>query len=202
MGFVEFHNAKDSYIWDKFLEGNTSAFEVLYERNISLLANYGKRLSRDQEMVKDAIQDVFVDLWRNRSNLGRTDSIKNYLLKALRRNLVKKLVAAKNTYAKNHSAESLLDVFESSHDFTLMTLEFESEKVRQVNELLAGLPARQKEAIYLRFYNGLNFKEIAGIMGISQQSAYNMVFRAMETLREKVLSAAVIIVLMAILGLV
>jgi len=201
MGFVEFHNAKDSYIWDKFLEGNSSAFEILYERNISLLANYGKRICPDKEIVKDAIQDVYVDLWRNRSNLSRTNSIKYYLLKALRRNLVKKLVAAKNADTKNHSADAVLEVFETSHDFTLMALEIESEKIRQVHDLLNGLPARQKEAIYLRFYNGLNFTEISSIMGISQQSAYNMVFRAIESLREKVVSAAVLIFIIALLGL-
>jgi RNA polymerase sigma factor (sigma-70 family) len=202
MGFVEFHNAKDSYIWDKFLEGNSSAFEMLYERNVSLLANYGKRMCQDKEMVKDAIQDVYVDLWRNRSNLGRTDSIKYYLLKALRRNLVKKLVAAKNADAKNHSAKTESEVFETSHDFTLMTLEFESEKIRQVNDLLDSLPARQKEAIFLRFYNGLNFTEISSIMGINQQSAYNMVFRAIESLREKATSTTILLLIIAISELV
>jgi RNA polymerase sigma-70 factor (ECF subfamily) len=198
MGFVEFHNAKDSYIWDKFLEGNSSAFEILYERNVSLLANYGKRICQDKEMVKDAIQDVYVDLWRNRSNLGRTDSIKYYLLKALRRNLVKKLVAAKNADVKNYSAKAESEVFENSHDFTLMTLEFESEKISQVNDLLDSLPARQKEAIFLRFYNGLNFTEISSIMGINQQSAYNMVFRAIESLREKATSTTILLLIIAI----
>jgi len=200
MGFVEFHNAKDSYIWDKFLEGNSNAFEILYERNISLLANYGKRLCQDKELVKDAIQDVYVDLWRNRTNLGRTDSIKYYLLKALRRNLVKKLVSAKTAEAKKYCANDGSEAFETAHDFTLMTLEFESEKIRQVHDLLDGLPARQKEAIYLRFFNGLNFTEISSIMGINQQSAYNMVFRAIESLREKVVSAPVILLLITLLA--
>ncbi|MDZ7608131.1 MAG: sigma-70 family RNA polymerase sigma factor [Cyclobacteriaceae bacterium] len=176
---------------------NSSAFEILYERNVSLLANYGKRICQDKELVKDAIQDVYVDLWRNRSNLGRTDSIKYYLLKALRRNLVKKLVAAKNADTRNQSAEDVLASFETSHDFTLMALEIETEKIRQVNELLDSLPARQKEAIYLRFYNGFNFTEISSIMGINQQSAYNMVFRAIESLREKVASTTILLQIIA-----
>jgi len=198
MGFVEFHNAKDSYIWDKFLEGNSSAFEILYERNVSLLANYGKRICQDKELVKDAIHDVYVDLWRKRSNLGRTDSIKYYLLKALRRNLVKKLVAAKKTDSRSQSTEEAITSFEKSHDFMLMASEIETEKIRQVHDLLDSLPARQKEAIYLRFYNGLNFTEISSIMGINQQSAYNMVFRAIESLREKVAYSTILLHIFAL----
>jgi len=200
MGFVEFHNAKDSYIWDKFLEGNANAFEILYERNISHLANYGRRMCQDKELVKDAIQDVYVDLWRNRSNLSRTDSIKYYLLKALRRNLVKKIVAVKNTEVMKRSENLVLETFETSHDFTLMALEIESEKIHQVRDLLNGLPARQKEAIYLRFYNDLNFTQISDIMGINQQSAYNMVFRAIESLREKVSSLPIPILIIILSG--
>lgn len=185
MGFVEFYNAKDSHIWDKFREGNTSAFEMIYERHIKVLANYGNRMSGDAEMVKDAIQDMFVDLWRNRITLGSTDSIKFYLIKAFRRNLIKKIVTAKKSDAHVDVHSTFDGSFELAHDISIIQMEIEESKLNELNTQLDNLSPRQKETLFLRFYSGLNYTEISKTMGIRQQSAYNMVFRALEILRER-----------------
>ena len=185
MGFVEFYNAKDSHIWDKFREGNSNAFEMIYERHIKVLANYGNRMSHDKAMVKDAIQDMFVDLWRNKENLGQTDSIKFYLIKAFRRNLVKKIVAAKKFESQDDVHGTFDGSFELAHDISMMLAEIEESKLNELNKQLDRISPRQKEALFLRFYSGLNYTEISKTMGINQQSAYNMVFRALEILRER-----------------
>ncbi len=185
MGFVEFHNANDSYIWDKFRDGSASAFEVIYERHINILANYGRRMCTDDDLVRDAIQDMFVDVWRNRSNLNSTDSIKYYLLKAFRRNLIKKLNAGKKFDSHEDHMGTFDGTFELAHDFALVEAEIEQETLAQLNQNLNALPARQKEALFLRFYGGLNYTEISETMSINQQSAHNMVFRALEMLRDR-----------------
>jgi RNA polymerase sigma factor (sigma-70 family) len=185
MGFIEFYNASDRQIWDKFREGNSNAFEIMYERNINVLANYGKRLSSDTDLVKDAIQDLFTDLWRNRANLSSTDSIKFYLIKAFRRNLIRKIIATKKLESHDEHNFGFDHSFELSHELVIVESEMESEKLEHLNVLLNKLPARQKEAVFLRFYGGLNYTEISDAMGINQQSAHNMVFRALEVLRDK-----------------
>jgi len=185
MGFVEFHNVKDSHIWDKFREGNMSAFEIIYERNINVLANYGNRMCQDEDMVKDAIQDMFVDLWRNRINLGVTESIKFYLIKAFRRNLVKKIIVAKKLDTHNEAHGTFNGAFELAHDLSMISTEIEKSKLNELSKQLDNIPHRQKEALFLRFYSGLNYTEISKTMGINQQSAYNMVFRGLGILRER-----------------
>lgn len=185
MGFVEFHNASDNFIWDKFRQGNANAFEIIYERNIQLLANYGRRMCKDDEMVKDAIQDMFVDIWRNRANLGSTNSIKYYLIKAYRRNLIKKINASKRFEEHEENGSYFNGAFQSSHDYAIVEAEMEEAQLTQLNTLIEALPSRQKEALFLRFYSGLNYTEISETMGINQQSAHNMVFRALEVLRDK-----------------
>ena len=185
MGFVEFHNTSDKYIWDKFREGHPGAFEIMYERNINVLANYGRRMSSDTDLVKDAIQDLFIDLWRNRANLSSTDTIKFYLIKAFRRNLIKKINAAKKIDSHEEHTSGISHSFELSHELVIVESEIESEKLDHLNSILNNLPPRQKEAVFLRFYGGLNYTEISDAMGINQQSAHNMVFRALEVLRDK-----------------
>lgn len=185
MGYMEFYKASDTHIWNEFRGGNANAFEIIYIRNIKILANYGKRICIDDELVKDAIQDLFIDLWRNKANLGSTESIKYYLIKAYRRNLVKKIVASKKFQAHEDSHGTYHGTFELSYEISIIETELEEEKLNQLDRLLNNLPPRQKEALFLRFYTGLNYTEISKIMAVNQQSAYNMVFRAMEMLREK-----------------
>ena len=83
----------DTSLWAAFKAGDAQAFERIYQQYIGLLTNYGLRIEADQDRVKDAIHDLFVDLWNHRSTLGNTDSIQYYLMKAFRRQLVSKLRA-------------------------------------------------------------------------------------------------------------
>ena len=198
MGFVEFYNAKDSYIWEKFREGSTSAFEIIYERHVNILANYGNRMCQNEEIVKDAIQDMYIDLWRNKKNLSSTDSILFYLLKAFRRNLVKKIVASKKHHSHLNICEAENEYFELAHDDSIIAAEIEKSKLQELHKQLNALAPRQKEALFLRFYTGLNYTEISKTMGINQQSAYNMVFRALELLKERMPVVATMLLLMQI----
>ena len=128
---------------------------------------------------------MFIDLWRNHANLSSTDSIKYYLIKAFRRNLIKKINSAKKLDAHNENSSFFDGTFELSHELVMVESEIESEKLDLLNSMLNNLPPRQKEAVFLRFYGGFNYTEISDAMGINQQSAHNMVFRALEVLRDK-----------------
>lgn len=185
MGFVEFYKAKDAHIWDEFRLGNSNAFEIIYERHISILANYGRRICADDDMVKDAVHDLFIDLWNKKTNLGPTDSIKFYLLKAYRRNLVKKIVESKKLDAHNESIGSYDGAFELSHEFNIIEGEIEEENLSNLNKSLTELPPRIKEALFLKFRNGLNYAEISKIMEVNQQSSYNLIFKGIQILKEK-----------------
>ena len=169
----------DKTLWRQFRDGNHHVFETIYKRHVNLLANYGRRISSDDELVKDAIHDVFTSLWKNRSNLGATDTIQYYLIKALRRNLFNKMQKARKLVFREVHED-----FDLSPEEVLIESEFQQERVIELHEKLSKLSSRQKEAIFLRFYSGLEYSSISRIMGINPQSAYNIVFRALETLRK------------------
>jgi len=79
----------DSRIWDEFRSGNESSFIYIYQNYFDKLYNYGLRITKDEDLVKDAIQDLFIELRKKRSHLGKTDSIKFYLFKCLKRKIIK-----------------------------------------------------------------------------------------------------------------
>jgi len=86
-------NVEDSdlLLWKSFKSGSESAFIFIYEHNFEMLYSYGRRLTNNEDVIKDAIQDLFIELRKNRENLGDTDSIKFYLFKCLKRRINKEL---------------------------------------------------------------------------------------------------------------
>ena len=92
----------DIALWGLLIKGDQKALEILYQRYYSLLLNYGLRCSTDKELVKDCIQDLFINLYQNTHINVTNITVRSYLLKALRNNLTYKL-------ATNKEADSLDD---------------------------------------------------------------------------------------------
>ncbi len=76
---------RDLENWEGLLGGNHVAFAKYYEGYFKIFYNYGG----DPAQVEDSIHNLFVDLWRSRSNLSKTTSVKLYLFGSLRRRLAK-----------------------------------------------------------------------------------------------------------------
>ena len=88
----------ESRLWVEFLEGSSDAFEHIYESYFDKLYNYGVHLCRDKTLVEDCIQELFLDLWNNRNNINLAKSVKYYLLKSLRRRIIRGLSKRKQVY--------------------------------------------------------------------------------------------------------
>src|SRR5690606_36723595 len=81
----------DHALWKEFKDGNHLAFCTLYDNDADILFRYGCSISRDNQMVEDAIQDIFIYLWNNRKITANVDNVKHYLLKVLRHDLLRKI---------------------------------------------------------------------------------------------------------------
>ncbi len=81
----------DREIWEDFKSGDKKATSKIYHENIQLLYRYGKKFTTDEDLIKDKIQELFYDLIRTRENVGTTDNIRFYLIKALRRRIFSEL---------------------------------------------------------------------------------------------------------------
>lgn len=166
----------DHELWTAFKQGNAEAFSEMYQRYAGTLYNYGYHLVPDATQVQDAMQDLFADLWRTRTNLSDTTSIKYYLFRSLRRRL----------YRMAESRPVPLDdpsPTESIEELTIRTEET-SLLFRRLHQLMSRLPERQQEVLRLRFYDNFSWEEMAGILQINEQSVRNLVQRAIARLRE------------------
>jgi RNA polymerase sigma factor (sigma-70 family) len=171
-------------IWESFKAGNKEAFAQLYNQYVQVLFRYGTKLCPFDDLVKDAIQEVFLDLYQKRKkNTTNPQNLKYYLILALKRNLIKKL------QRKRKAVDDEIDFdlkFEPEYSIESIMIEEEEEKELKykINEALRQLPARQKEALYLRFNESLDYPEVAQLLEISVESARKQVYRALKTLRE------------------
>ena len=178
-------NKNISLIWSSFQAGDKEAFAFLYNQYIDVLYRYGSKLSNNKELVLDSIQEVFLDLYLKRErNKTNPENLKYYLILALKRNIIKKLKKNKKIVWDESSKND--NFFEPVYSVERSIIEEEShnEISSKILKALNKLPAKQKEALYLRFNEALEYPEIAKLLGISVESVRKQVYRAIKTMRE------------------
>ena len=174
----------DARLWADFKKGEKYALAQIYYHYADLLFRYGKKFSADDELIKDAIQDLFFDLIRTRHTLGDTDHIYFYLIKALRRRLFQSQNGANNLKLSDEEAEiQIASIVYSIEDEWIQKEEL-SQKEKIIREGLAELSPKQREILYYRFTCDFEYNQICEIMSMKYDSARKMVFRALKTLRE------------------
>ena len=172
----------DNVIWQRFLAGEVDAFDRLMTLHFKTLFHYGSKFSKDKEFVKDNIQDLFLILWERRKNLSSEIAVKPYMMASLRRLM--------HRNAKSRPTVSDL-AFEDNGNFEI---EFSVEEeyienesslriTQELKRLLDELPERQKEVIYLKFFQEMDRSQIAEIMSISPQTVSNLLQIAIKQLK-------------------
>ena len=173
---------KNQIIWDNFREGNKKALEVIYQDNYSSLFHYGLKFTSDEELVKDLIHELFIELIDSRNSLSGTDNIRFYLLKALRNKLSKHFsISLKEKSDRLVSADFS---FAESIEAQLIKKEVEERVRGRILTSVKKLSEKQQEIIYLRFYNDMSYQMIADIFHVKIQTVRNLMCRAIQSLKE------------------
>jgi RNA polymerase sigma factor (sigma-70 family) len=165
--------------WHAFKQGDWDAFTALYGEFYELLNNYGRKFTRDADLIQDVVHDLFVRLWTTRTRLGDPASVKNYLYKALRSTLFRKIQSLSKFVELDNEGG-----FEVNFIPDASFRQEEQELRKQVIALVNTLPARQQEIIFLRFYEGMSYEEIAVIMDINMSSTYKLLYKALDNLQK------------------
>ncbi|HLR33035.1 MAG TPA: sigma-70 family RNA polymerase sigma factor [Fodinibius sp.] len=178
------YTTNGSRLWKSFLNGDLKAWEQIFKLFYKDLYGYGIKLSSRSELTKDCIHELFVVLWDRREHLGEVESIKAYLLASLRRSLLKKIQQKRTRHVQweeqIHGAVEL----QFSAEEVIIEDEIEASKRNALYHALDSLPDRQKEVLYLKYFNGMSYDEIEEILSINYQSIRNHIHRAVKKLRE------------------
>lgn len=172
----------DSSLWQKFKDGDPQTFEFIYKTYSPTLYEYGMRMLQHEDSVKDAIHDLFVKLWHNRNSYSATNNIKYYLIAALR-NTIFTLKGLEKRFPQVELNDTVGFDLGFSIETEYIRNEELSSQTAKLLEAMNKLSARQKEIIYLRFFEEMNYNEIAEVMNISVKATYKLSARALDALR-------------------
>lgn len=170
-------------LWDNFIKGDKKALAELFQYYYEELFFYGKKLSGSKRICEDCLQDLFLKLWINRSKLPEIKNLKAYLFTSYR-NLIIDCLRWQNRFVDNESDLYTKHPIEFSVEDILIREQVTLETHKNILIAINKLTDRQKEAIYLRFFDGLSFESIAQIMDINVQSVRNFIHRGIIALKE------------------
>jgi len=142
--------------------GDREAMAALYLKYFGKLLHYGVRIGHNASLVEDCIQDLFVYINENGYRLGEVTKVKAYLFVSIRRRILEKLKSDRKRKENRNEYSAQTNIQFSSNDL------------------------RQREVIYLRYFNRLSTSEIAAIMGVANQTILNTLYQTIKKLRSKV----------------
>lgn len=186
----------DRKLWSKLKAGDEKSFSLLFEKYYGDLINYGNSFSPFTEKVQDCIQDVFADIWLYRESLQEPKVVKAYLLSSVRKRIAR-LYERDHIFKKITTTDSIEFLFDFSVEHELIDDEATAEIVLYLNKLLNDLPSRQKEALFLRYNQGLSVEQIAEMLDVNYQSANNLLHRGLLKLRQEWKGSFSILVLLS-----
>lgn len=178
-------NHIDNNLWQAFKNGDVEAYRSIYNFHVNYLLNYGLRLHNVLNVVEDSVQEVFIDLWQYRQNLSNPNDIRFYLMRSLRNRIGK-------NFRKNQPFISGFDdnmdlpfLIEPSSEQRLIELTINDELRERIHIAIKTLTPRQKEIIYLRYFNDFSYEQICELMNINYQSARTQHYNALKVLRSE-----------------
>jgi RNA polymerase sigma factor (sigma-70 family) len=169
-----------------FSQEEKDAFELVFYRYHDELYRYGLKLCKNEELVKDSIQDLFLRLWKVRDDLSKIEILRPYLFRSFRNQILDNIKIQTKNLIIDEELSDIIDLKYSQVDFLKNEKITDEVKARLISTL-NQLKPKQKEIVYLRYFEELSFESIAIVMEMNIQSVRNSMHKAIQALRELML---------------
>ncbi len=181
--------------WQQCLSGDTQSLGQIHACLFDGLYSYARKLLNDDAQAADAIQELFIRVWHKRSTIGPISRVKPYFFTLLRRQLLNQL----RDNRRQLIALPLLPQpeIEFSQEEIHIREDDQQDMKQRILLVLNTLPRKQREIIYLHFFEDMSLTQISEVMNIHYQSVQNLKQRAIRNLR----SSNLLSVLLALLAL-
>ena len=179
-----FNHEGDPALIKQLLKGNKEAFARVYDIYFPILFQYCIRFTPDRSLIKDVLQDFFIGLLKRQERSPEIHDLKRYLMVSARRELLRRLAKSSRLPLEAMTGEAYEFHLELSPETTLIDKQRGEHQSRCLQNTINALTPRQREAIYLYFYNDSSYEEIAEIMSLKEvKYARTLVYRALAELR-------------------
>jgi RNA polymerase sigma factor (sigma-70 family) len=180
------HTHIDTGTWQRLLNGDKEALYELYEACYHILFFTGIKQIHDADLVKDVIQQQFLYFWEKRGSLGEVRNVKSYIIISFLRRLTNDWVYSRKSINLEVAwSEKEEELFETSYEETIIRKDYDESLHRKMEAVINSLPARQRELIILKFYEGMDYEAIVQKTGLAHRTVYNKIHEALCKIRQQ-----------------
>ena len=172
----------DEQLLEQAANGNTAAFQILYERYRDPIFRFAYRLLGSVEAAEDVAHDCFLSLIKEPGRFDSTRaSLRTYLYAAARNLSVKRY----HSLGRETAIDELADEPQTTERNEPIRRLLDNELAGEVERAIAELPPLQREALVLFEYEDLSLAEIGAVVGADSGTVKGRLFRAREKLRTR-----------------
>lgn len=172
----------DHYFKSLISKGDQKKFSQLMELTSDELLWFAIGFLKNKEISEEIVSDVYVNIWNNRVHLEKIINLKSYLFISVRNGCLSHLRKVKN--------EKIVSI-DSISEFQFVPVEapdnkyIEKETIEQIYAAIETLPSKCKLCFTLAKINGLKYREIAEILGITEKTVNNHLVLAVKKITER-----------------
>ena len=190
-GSAHFPEMEDSAIMLELRDGNMSGFDFLIQKYRRPIVNFMYRMVHNQAIAEELAQEVFLRVYRSRQTYRAEARFSTWLYR-IATNLG--VNYARDTRHERAASTIYLDQADSdtglTPDVADATISAEDsmlgrERMSAIRQHVMALPERQRMAVLMHKYEGMDYKQIGDVLKLSESATKSLLFRAYQTLREK-----------------
>jgi RNA polymerase sigma-70 factor (family 1) len=161
--------------------GDQKKFSQMMELTSQELLWFAIGFLKNKEIAEEVVSDVYVNIWNNRAHLEKINNLKSYLFVSVRNGCLSHLRKVKN--------EKIISI-DSVNEYSFLPVEgpedslIEKEIIEQIYAAIETLPCKCKLAFTLAKINGLKYREIAEVLGITEKTVNNHLVLAVKKITE------------------
>tara|TARA_Y100001972_G_scaffold129187_1_gene195030 strand:+ start:3772 stop:4368 length:597 start_codon:yes stop_codon:yes gene_type:complete len=176
-------------------DGDDVAFEKLYGKYAGKIYHISRKMGLNNEDAEGVVQEVFLRIWRNRSNLDSSLSFNAYIIAIVRSIVLKQSRKHARFVAFQHYAiQHFPGDTNETEDYVIFT-----DLDKKSSEVIEQLPVKQKQVFMMKNFEHLSVEEISEKLNLSKRTVENQIYRATKQLREtlvdqKILSSSIVLI--------
>lgn len=181
----------DAEIMLRVREGDDSSFDVLIEKYRRPMVHFMFRMVHNQAVAEELAQEVFLRVYRSRHTYRAEAKFSTWLYR-IATNLgvnhardTKHERMAQNVYLDQPDAETGTTPDVADQSISIEQEMVRDERMRAIREHVLALPERQRTAVLMHKYQGMDYKQIGEVLKLSESATKSLLFRAYQSLRER-----------------
>jgi len=179
--------SKSSRLFQKVKAGDEKALETLFYRTFPRLFDFASKITKDEAIAEDILQDAFIRLWEKKDQI-ENNNIEAYLFRLVRNQCLDYIKFAK-VVSKREAELGTISKYEELYRIDFIRDEpyllIREELKREIEKTIDSLPSKCKEVFLLSRIDGLKNREIAEKLQINIKNVERHLARATRTFRER-----------------